>query len=100
MFSSEIDKDCIEVYRNNMTRFRNQIIGKTQKPLSYVKKMKHSVTYRKMTIYEINRANSGTILKDFNQGRQPDGKPRKNKISIKKKEADNFVVYRYSRGCY
>lgn len=88
-----------EVEGNPMTRFWNEQLGK-EDPLSYVSKMKHSVTYRKMSIYEINRANYGTILKDFNQGHQPDGKPRNVKISIKKKEADNFVVYRYSRGCY
>ena len=88
------DKD---VPGNPMTRFWNEQLGK-ENPLSYVTKMKHSVTYRKMSIYEINRANSGTILKDFNQGHQPDGKPRKTKISIKKREADNYVVYRYSRG--
>lgn len=88
------DKD---VEGNPMTRFWNEQLEK-ENPLSYVSKMKHSVTYRKMSIYEINRANSGTILKDFNQGHQPDGKPRKTKISIKKREADNFVVYKYSRG--
>ena len=88
------DKD---VEGNPMTRYWNMMLGKTDKPLSYVNRMKHSITYRKMSIYEINRANSSTILKDFNQGRQPDGTQRKVKISIKKKEADNFIVYRYSK---
>ncbi len=60
--------------------------------------MKHSVKFIKMTIIELNRVNYAKALKDFNQGHQPDGKPRAPKFNIDKKtlENDNFVVFRYT----
>ena len=86
-----------DVEGNPMTRWRTHFIGRDDKPLSYVMKMKNTVTYKKMTVFEINRANCHSVLSDFNQGHQPDGSERKKKVKITKKETENFVVYRYSR---
>ncbi len=58
--------------------------------------IKHSVNFVRMSIFELNNINFRDALTEFNQGKQPDGSPRKKKFSIKKKEADNFVVYRYT----
>ena len=64
--------------------------------LSYGDKLKHSVNYKKMYIIEVNRINYGNILSDFNQGKQPNGDPRKQKVCIAKKIIDNFVIYRHN----
>jgi len=48
-----------------------------------------------MYIIEVNRINYGEVLSDFNQGKQPNGNPRKQKVSISKKILDNFIIYRY-----
>ena len=66
--------------------------------MSYHSRMKHSVKFLKMSIIELNRVNFRDALKDFNQGRQPDGNARKPKFSINKTvlENDNFVVFRYT----
>ncbi|MGN1154988.1 MAG: hypothetical protein ACI4TK_02300 [Agathobacter sp.] len=81
---------------------RNQYIRSirscyTKDDMSYHQRMKHSVNFVKMYIIELNRINYRNALIDFNQGRQPDGSTRKKKFSIKKKDIDNFVVYRYSK---
>ena len=62
---------------------------------SYGNKLKHSVNYTKMYIVEVNRINYGDVLSDFNQGKQPNGNPRKQKVCISKKNLDNFVIYKY-----
>lgn len=66
--------------------------------LSYHQRMKSRVRFTKMSIIELNRVNFREALKDFNQGRQPDGKARKPKFNINKEvlENDNFVVFRYN----
>lgn len=66
--------------------------------MSYSSKMKNSVRFTKMTILELNAINFRNILKDFNQGHQPDGSPRAPKFNIDKKtlDNDNYVVFRYS----
>lgn len=94
------DKD---VEGNPSTTFRNnllcQIDGTQKSPTSYLSRMKHSVNFRRMMIIEVNRINSRLLLKDFNQGHQPDGSPRKQKFSIRKRSNDieNFVIYRYGQ---
>lgn len=55
--------------------------------------MKHSVKYTKMKIFEINDANKGIVLSNFNQGRQASGASRKPKFMIKKRQVDNFIVF-------
>lgn len=69
--------------------------GKPYDPHSYGNKLKHSINYTKMYIIEVNRINYGEILSDFNQGKQPNGDPRKQKVSISKKVLDNFIIYKY-----
>lgn len=64
-------------------------------PLSYAGKLKHSVNYKKMYIIEVNRINFGDVLSDFNQGKQPNGDARKQKVQISKKNIDNFIIYKY-----
>jgi hypothetical protein len=45
-------------------------------------------------ILEVNQANMGIVLGDFQKNfRQPDGKPRKGKVMIRKKDIDNFLIY-------
>lgn len=63
--------------------------------ISYAAKMKHSVEFRRMKIFELNRINMNETLSVFNQGHQPDGKNRAPKFLINKKNIDNFIVYSY-----
>ncbi len=83
------------------TRFRaNYLKRKNEWPknklfdeLSYCKRMKNSVKFVKMYIIELNRINFRDVLSDFNQGKQPNGDPRKPKFKIPKNNIDNFIVY-------
>ena len=61
--------------------------------LSYCKRMKNSIKFIKMYIIELNRINFRDVLSDFNQGKQPNGDPRKPKFKISKNNIDNFIVY-------
>ena len=91
------DIDCGSV----ATIARNQFI-RSVKPdyekddMSYHERMKNSVRFVKMSILELNRINFRSVLSDFNQGKQPDGKARAKKFIIKKKDMDQYVVYRYN----
>lgn len=62
------------------------------------RKLKSKVKFVKMSIVELNRANFREVLKDYNQGRQPNGNVRKPKFNINKNvlKNDNFVVFRYT----
>ena len=66
--------------------------------MSYHRRMKHSVQFRRMSIIELNRVNFREALTDFYQGRQPDGHARRPKFNIDKSvlNNDNFVVFRYT----
>ncbi len=64
--------------------------------LSYAKRLKTGVKFVKMTILELNRINFREALSEFNQGHQPDGSARNPKFMIKKKDIDQFVVFRYN----
>lgn len=79
---------------NFRTEFISKIDGKPEKIGSYLNRMKHSIRFMHMMVIEINRFNS-QILRDFNQGHQPNGQNRKPKYKIKKSDIDNFVIYRY-----
>ncbi len=63
---------------------------------SYITRMKNRVNFRKMMILELNRANCDLILKDFNQGKQPDGSQRTPKKIINKRNVENFQILYYS----
>ena len=82
-----------------MATWRKEFVKKNspdnKKVGDYIKRMKHSVRFKRMCVYEINRVNLQQALKDFNQGKQADKvHTRRPKFSIKK-DIDNFVIYRY-----
>lgn len=83
---------------NEMAIRRMNLIGKDYKPgdeISYAAKMKHSVEFQRMKIFELNRINLNETLSAFNQGHQPDGKSRKPKFLINKSNIENFIVFSY-----
>jgi len=85
---------------SEMAKARMELIGTPYKEgdrISYQKKMKHSVKFKRMKIFELNRVNMHETLKAFNQGRQPSGEARAPKFSINKKNIDNFIVFSYEK---
>lgn len=62
-------------------------------PMSYAAKFKSAVRFVGMKILEVNEANFGVVLKDFNQGHQPSGDSRAVKVMISKRNIDNFLIY-------
>ena len=68
--------------------------SKTYDPLSYAGRFKEAVRFVRVKILEVNAANVGSVLGDFQGGfRQPDGSLRNGKVMIKKKDIDNFLIY-------
>ena len=63
--------------------------------ISYAKKMKHSVEFVQMKIFELNRVNLNETLSNFNQGHQPNGGKRAPKFLINKNNIDNFIIFSY-----
>lgn len=83
---------------NEMAIARMKLIGKTYVEggeISYASRMKHSVKFKRMRIFELNRVNMNEALSAFNQGHQPDGSARKPKFLINKQNIDNCIVYSY-----
>ena len=83
---------------NEMAIARMNLIGNTYTPgdkISYAVRMKHSVKFRRMKIFELNRVNMNEALSAFNQGHQPDGSARKPKFLINKQNIDNCIVFSY-----
>lgn len=73
--------------------------SKTYDSRSYAGRFKEAVRFMRVRVLEVNQANVSVVLKDFQKDfRQPDGKPRKVKVSIKKKDIDNFLIYTKSLG--
>ncbi len=64
--------------------------------LSYSRRLKSAVRFKRMMILEINEANFRVVLGDFNQGHQPDGADRALKVMIAKQNIDNFLVFSQS----
>lgn len=64
-------------------------------PLSYAGRFKEAVRFVRVRILEINEANVGTVLGDFQKDfKQADGvTPRNGKVMIKKKDINNFLIY-------
>lgn len=63
-------------------------------PLSYAGRFKEAVRFVRVKILEVNQANLAVVLGEFQKDfKQPDGKPRKGKVLIKKKDIDNFLLY-------
>lgn len=63
-------------------------------PLSYWTRFKASVTFTRMMVLEVNEANFGHVFTDFNQGVQQSGASRAPKVMIKKRNIDNFLIYK------
>ena len=82
-----------------VTKFWNQLRDhpyETEEEIAngYGKKMKYSVTFKKMYVLKIDKC-AYEILKNspFKQGRNSNGKPRKPKLKIKKDEIEAFSVF-------
>lgn len=62
--------------------------------LSYKTRYKSAVRFVGVKVLEVNRANAHIVLGDFQKGLpQPDGTPRNEKVMIKKRDIDNFLIY-------
>ncbi len=84
--------------QNEMAIERMNLIGNSYRvgdKISYASRMKHSVNFRRMRIYELNRVNMNEALTVFNQGHQPDGSARRPKFLINKQNIDNCIVFSY-----
>lgn len=70
--------------------------SKVYDSLSYAGRFKEAVRFVRVKILEVNQANVGIVLGDFQEdfgqylGK---GNPRKPKVLIKKKDIDNFLIY-------
>lgn len=96
IYEHKTEKDS--VHNNEMAIKRMKLIGTPYNngdKISYAKKMKHSVEFLQMKIFELNRINLNETLTIFNQGHQPSGEKRKPKFLINKKNIENFIVYSY-----
>ncbi|WP_322876381.1 hypothetical protein RRG38_02495 [Mycoplasmopsis felis] len=51
-----------------MAKARTELFKINNSKISYANKMKHSVIFKKMRIFEINESNFKYILSDFKQG--------------------------------
>jgi hypothetical protein len=68
--------------------------SKVYDSLSYATRFKEAVRFVRVKILEVNPANVGIVLGEFQKDfKQPDGRPRKGKVMIKKKDIDNFLIY-------
>ncbi|MGN0347158.1 MAG: hypothetical protein ACI4DU_07705, partial [Lachnospiraceae bacterium] len=85
---------------SEMAKARMELLGtpyQEGEKISYQSRMKHSVNFKRMKIFELNRINMHEVLKEFNQGHQPNGEKRAPKFSINKKNIDNFIVFSYEK---
>lgn len=81
------DQDC----NYEVTIFWNKL-RKKEDTHSYGKKMKNSIIITDYQILDINKYNK-KYLKVFNQGVNSNNKPREPKISINKKDINNFLIH-------
>lgn len=96
IYEHKTEKDT--KHNNEMAIRRMNLIGESYRvgdKISYAVKMKHSVDFLQMKIFELNRINLNETLSAFNQGHQPNGDKRKPKFLINKKNIDNFIVFSY-----
>lgn len=83
---------------NEMAKERMALLGEPYVEggkISYAGRMKHSVKFKRMRIFELNRVNMNEALSVFNQGHQPDGSTRRPKFLINKQNIDNCIVFSY-----
>lgn len=90
------DKDM----HNEMAKKRMQLIDKNWHEgdhISYASRMKHSVKFKKMRIFELNSVNMHNILSDFNQGHNsgPAMAERVAKFLLDKNNMNNSVIFTY-----
>lgn len=84
-------------HRNMTTIFWNTQLIKSgkkdqKKILSYETRMKNNTKLVRYWIAEINRYNF-KYLEKYKQGKNSDGKPRKDKVRILKKDVNNFLIH-------
>ena len=85
---------------NEMAIARMKLINPNFKEgdhISYASRMKHSVNFKKMHIFELNAVNMHEILSDFNQGHNsgPKMAERVAKFLLNKNNMNNSIVYTY-----
>lgn len=85
---------------NEMAIARMKLIDpsyKTGDHISYASKMKHSVNFKRMRIFELNAVNMHEILSDFNQGHNsgPSMAERAAKFLLSKENMNNSVIFTY-----
>lgn len=96
IYEHETIKDAAR--NNEMAINRMNLLGTPYvegQKISYASRMKHSVKFKRMRIFELNRVNMHEALSAFNQGHQPDGSARKPKFLINKRNIDNCIVFSY-----
>lgn len=67
--------------------------------IAYMSRMKHSVNFKRMYIFELNQINMHTVLSDFNQGHNSgiSQKERVAKFLLNKENLKNSIIYTYER---
>ncbi len=65
--------------------------------VSYISRMKHSVNFKRMQIFELNAVNMHSILSDFNQGHNSGDAmaARVAKFLLDKENMNNSIIYSY-----
>ncbi len=98
IYEHETKKD--KNYNNEMAIARMKLIDPSFKDgdhVSYTSRMKHSVKFKKMNIYELNAVNMHNILLDFNQGHNSGVTmaERVAKFLLNKENMNNSIIYSY-----
>lgn len=98
VYEHETQKD--KDHNNEMAIARMRLIDPSFKDgdhVSYTTRMKHSVNFKKMHIYELNAVNMHDILSDFNQGHNsgPSMADRVAKFLLSKENMNNSIIYTY-----
>lgn len=98
VYEHETEKD--KEHNNEMAIARMRLIDPSFKDgdyVSYTTRMKHSVNFKKMHIYELNAVNMHDILSDFNQGHNsgPSMADRIAKFLLSKENMNNSIIYTY-----
>lgn len=95
---SRDEGDVPVVAWNEWRRSVGHVGRKDYDPHSYARRFKSAVQFTRMMILEVNQANLDVVLRDFNQGHQPDGAARALKVMIAKRNIDNFLIHSASVG--
>lgn len=87
--------------QNEMAIRRMQLINHNWQEgnhVSYASRMKHSVNFKRMRIFELNSVNMHNILSDFNQGHNsgPAMAERVAKFLLNKENMNNSVIFTFN----